>query len=181
LSDLRPAFEVTASGRNLGAGCVLSETGARNECAGGAVKNAKEQARGLPRRPSFRSHRSDTLKTWNCHRRHTQTVARTSRIFAHRSRRPEMANETVRKTLGEKGCDARDCVEYRDLRKKSDRQSAREDPQGDLTANRSEFGWKQDAAAARTLPPHLMLLPPCAVTPSGAGETSWTKTGLKPF
>ena len=44
------AFElpgVTASGRNLGAGCVSSETGARNECEGGAMKTAKEKARGL--------------------------------------------------------------------------------------------------------------------------------------
>ena len=81
------------------------------------MKNAKEKARGLLRRPGFRSRRSDTLKTWNLHRRHTRTVARTSRIFAHRSRWLEMANETVRKP-GEKGCDSRDCVEYRNLRKK---------------------------------------------------------------
>jgi hypothetical protein len=55
-------FEVLAVSRQaaeiMGAGCVSPETGARNECAGGAMKNAKEKARGLLRRPGFRSRRS---------------------------------------------------------------------------------------------------------------------------
>ncbi len=46
-----PAFEVLGETRQaaeiLGAGCVSSETGARNECEGGAMKNAKEKACGL--------------------------------------------------------------------------------------------------------------------------------------
>jgi hypothetical protein len=41
------------------------------------------------------------------HRRHTQTVARTSCVFAHRLARPEMANETVRNPLGKLGLETR--------------------------------------------------------------------------
>ncbi len=57
----------------------------------------REKPRGATRSGSipFRTCFPGTLMTWNRHRRHTETGARTSRIFTHRSQPLEMANETA--------------------------------------------------------------------------------------
>ena len=91
----------------------------RRERFGDRDRPAKETARSYEiRLDTVQDRFPGTLMRWNRHRRHTQTGARTSPILTRPSRRSETANEIVRNPLGEKGCDARDCVEYRDVQKK---------------------------------------------------------------
>jgi hypothetical protein len=83
------------------------------------MQNAKEKSRGLLRRPDrvvqdLLSGYSDDVEP---SQGHAETGARTSRIFTYRSRRPGTANKIVRNRLGERDCDARDRVEYRNLLK----------------------------------------------------------------
>jgi hypothetical protein len=89
----------------MGAGCVSSETGAQNECAGGAMKNAKEKARGLLRRPASAHVVQDLLSRYSDDVEPSQASHSNGRkdfgILTHRSQQLEMANETVRNPLGE--------------------------------------------------------------------------------